>query len=351
MTFLWPDSLWLLFVVPLLIGMYVLVLRRKKRLALRYASLSMVREAIGVGQRFRRHVPPLLFLLGLIVMIVAMARPTATVTLPSQHETIILAMDVSGSMRAVDVLPTRLAAAQEAARAFINDQPHNVKIGIVSFAGTAAVVQPPTENREDLLAAIDRFQLQRATAIGSGILDSLKAIFPDVEFDLRASNPRVQAHDTGKGMSIDRNKGQPPKDGEKRVEPGSYQSAAIILLTDGQATTGPDPIEAARMAADRGVRVYTVGVGTVQGEIIGWEGWSMRVRLDEETLKTIANVTRGEYFYAGTAADLKKIYQGMNSRMVLQKQQTEITALFVAAAAAFVLLGAGLSLAWFNRLL
>jgi Ca-activated chloride channel family protein len=351
MTFLWPDSLWLLFVVPLLIGMYVLVLRRKKRLALRYASLSMVREAIGVGQRFRRHVPPLLFLLGLIVMIVAMARPTATVTLPSQHETIILAMDVSGSMRAVDVLPTRLAAAQEAARAFINDQPHNVKIGIVSFAGTAAVVQPPTENREDLLAAIDRFQLQRATAIGSGILVSLKAIFPDVEFDLRASNPRVQAHDTGKGMSIDRNKGQPPKDGEKRVEPGSYQSAAIILLTDGQATTGPDPIEAARMAADRGVRVYTVGVGTVQGEIIGWEGWSMRVRLDEETLKTIANVTRGEYFYAGTAADLKKIYQGMNSRMVLQKQQTEITALFVAAAAAFVLLGAGLSLAWFNRLL
>jgi Ca-activated chloride channel family protein len=254
-------------------------------------------------------------------------------------------------MQAMDVEPSRFAAAQAAAKQFIQEQPPDVKIGIVSFAGTAAVVQPPTENREDLLAAIDRFQLQRATAIGSGILVSLKAIFPDVEFDLRASNPRVQAHDTGKGMSIDRNKGQPPKDGEKRVEPGSYQSAAIILLTDGQATTGPDPIEAARMAADRGVRVYTVGVGTVQGEIIGWEGWSMRVRLDEETLKTIANVTRGEYFYAGTAADLKKIYQGMNSRMVLQKQQTEITALFVAAAAAFVLLGAGLSLAWFNRLL
>ena len=350
MSFLWPDSLWLLFTVPLLVALYVFVLRRRKKLAVRYASLAMVKEAMGVGQRFRRHVPPALFLVGLTLMIVALARPTATVTLPTQHETIILAMDVSGSMRAVDVLPTRLAAAQEAARAFINDQPRNVRIGIVSFAGTAAVVQAPTENREDLLAAIDRFQLQRATAIGSGILVSLKAIFPDVEFDLRASNPRVQAHDTGKGMSIDRSRG-PPKDADKPVAPGSYQSAAIILLTDGQTTTGPDPIEAARMAADRGVRVYTVGIGTVQGEIIGWEGWSMRVRLDEETLKTIANVTRGEYFYAGTAADLKKVYQGMNSKMVLQKQQTEITALFVAAAAVFVLLGAGLSLAWFNRLL
>ena len=350
MSFLWPDFLWLLLALPLLVAGYVLVQRRRQRLALRYASLTMVREALGVAQRIRRHIPPLLLLVGLALMIVAMARPTAIVTLPSQHETIILAMDVSGSMRAVDVLPTRLAAAQEAARAFINDQPRHVKIGIVSFAGTAAVVQPPTDNREDLLAAIDRFQLQRATAIGSGILVSLKAIFPDVEFDLRSSNPRIEARDAGKGAPIDRAKGA-QKDTGKPVPPGSYQSAAIILLTDGQTTTGPDPIEAAKMAADRGVRVYTVGVGTVQGEVIGWEGWSMRVRLDEDTLKTIANVTRGDYFHAGSASDLKKVYQGMSSRMVLQKQQSEITALFVAAAALFVLAGAGLSLVWFNRLL
>ena len=351
MSFLWPEALWLLALLPLLAGAYVLVLRRRKRLAIRYASLSMVREAIGVGPRFRRHVPPALFAIGLVLMIVAMARPTAVVTLPTRHETIILAMDVSGSMRAVDVLPTRLAAAQAAARAFINDQPHDVKIGIVSFAGTAAVVQPPTENHEDLLAAIDRFQLQRATAIGSGILVSLKAIFPDVEFDLRASNPRVPAHDAGKGAPANRSPKGAPKDAEKPVAPGSYQSAAIILLTDGQTTTGPDPIEAARMAAERGVRVYTIGVGTAQGEIIGWEGWSMRVRLDEDTLKSIANVTRGAYFQAGTASDLRKIYEGMNARMVLQKQHTEITALFVAAAALFVLAAAGFSLAWFNRLL
>ena len=348
MSFLWPEFLWLLALIPALVGLYVLALRRKKQLAVRYASLSMVREALGAGQRVRRHIPPFLFLIGLALMIVAIARPTATVRLPTQHETVILAMDVSGSMRAVDVKPTRLAAAQEAARAFINDQPGNVKIGIVSFAGTAAVVQPPTDNRDDLLAAIDRFELQRATAIGSGLLVSLKAIFPDVEFDLRANNPRISKN-SAHGVAIDEAK--PPKEPPAPVPPGSYNAAIIILLTDGQTTTGPDPIEAAKMAAERGVRVYTVGVGTVQGEVIGWEGWSMRVRLDEDSLKKIANVTRGEYFYAGTATDLKTVYKSMSSKLELTKQQTEITALFVAGAMVFVVIGAGLSLMWFNRVL
>ena len=334
----------------MLVGLYLLALRRKNRLALRYASLSMVRDAMGAGQRVRRHVPPILFLIALALMIVAMARPVATVTLPTQHEYVILALDVSGSMRAMDVKPTRIAAAQAAARDFINDQPSNVKVGIVSFAGTAAVVQPPTDNREDLFAAIDRLQLQRATAIGSGLLISLKAIFPDVEFDLRASNPRIKANDKGRGVAIDQAK-EPAKEPPKPVPPGSYRSAVIILLTDGQTTTGPDPIESAKMAAERGVRVYTVGVGTVQGEVIGWEGWSMRVRLDEDSLKQIANVTRGEYFYAGNATDLKNVYKSMSSKMELTKQQTEITALFVAAAMVFVVIGAGLSLMWFNRVL
>jgi Ca-activated chloride channel homolog len=359
MTFLWLDLLWLLLLVPVVVGLYLWVLRRKKKMAVRYASLAMVKDAMGAGNRFRRHIPPLLFLCALTLMIVAIARPAAVVTLPSQHETIILAMDVSGSMRAVDVHPNRLTAAQEAARAFINDQPHNVRIGIVSFAGTAAVVQPPTENREDLLAAIDRFTLQRGTAVGSGILVSLKTIFPEVEFDLGRSNPRINASDNGRGKTIgrkgsDKDKDKtndPDKDGEKPAQPGSYQSAAIILLTDGQTTTGPDPVEAARMAADRGVRVYTVGIGTVAGEIIGSEGWSMRVRLDEEALKQIANITRADYFYAGNATDLRKIYEGMNAKMVLKKQQTEITALFVAVAAVLATLAAALSLMWFSRLL
>jgi Ca-activated chloride channel family protein len=331
------------------------LLRRKKKAAVAYANLSMVKEAMGARQRFRRHIPPLLFLLALITMIVAMARPAAIVTLPSQRETIVLALDVSGSMRATDVQPNRLVAAQVAARAFVEDQPSSARVGVVSFAATASVVQPPTQNREEIIAAIDRLQLQRGTAVGSGLLVSLKLIFPDVEFDLRSWNPRGDStRDSRRGVPLDSprdsNKDK-DKDPPKPVPPGSFNSAAIILLTDGQTTTGPDPIAAAQMAADRGIRVYTVGIGTQAGEIISAEGWSMRVRLDEETLKTIATLTRGEYFYAGTATDLKKVYQQLNTRIGLEKKATEITALVTAGAAVLALAAGLLSILWFNRIL
>ena len=346
MTFLWIQLLWLLLLVPALVALYLVLLRRKKKAALRYASLTMVRDAMSARQSMRRHIPPLLMLIALTLLILAIARPAATVTLPSQHETIILAMDVSRSMMAVDVAPNRLSASQAAARAFVADQPATTRIGVVSFAGTAAVVQSPTQNREDILAAIDRFQLQRGTAIGSGILVALATIFPDAGIDIEAFSRR----DFGRSRSLDKAaKGEKPE--FTPVAPGSYTSAAIILLTDGQRTTGPDPIEAARMAADRGIRIFTVGIGTVNGELIGTEGWSMRVRLDEESLKTIANVTRGEYFYAGTAMDLKKIYQSLNSKLSLERRQTEITALFSAAAAVIALVSGLLSLLWFNRIL
>jgi len=345
MNFLWPEMLWLLLAVPALIGVYVVLLRRRKRLALRYASLSMVKAAMGTGQRLRRHVPPLLFLAGLTLLILAVARPAAVITLPSQHRTIILAMDVSGSMRAMDVEPNRLAAAQAAARSFIADQPRGTRIGVVAFAATAFVVQPPTQSREDVLAAIDRFQLQRGTAIGSGIMVALKTLFPDVELELGGPDRR-RAFARGAPFNLERERPAP-----QPVAPGSYGSAAVILLTDGQTTTGPDPMEAARAAAERGVRVYTVGVGTVDGQVLGFEGWSMRVRLDEETLKNIAGVTHAEYFYAGTAGDLKKVYQALNTRFVLEKRETEITALFCAAGAVAALAGALLSMLWFSRIL
>jgi Ca-activated chloride channel family protein len=347
MTFLWPEMLWLLLIVPALVAAYVFLLRRKKEAALRYASLSMVKEALGAGQRFRRHIPPLIFLVALIAMIVAIARPAAVITLPSQHQTIILAMDVSGSMRAVDVQPNRISASQAAAKAFVAEQPSNVRIGVVSFAGTASVVQPPTHNREDIIAAIDRFQLQRATAIGSGIIVSLATIFPDAGIDVSSL---IYGRNAPRGVPLDEAR-KAEKPAFKPVPPGSYTSAAIILLTDGQRTTGPDSLEAARMAADRGVRVFTVGFGTRSGETIGFEGWSMRVRLDEETLKAIAKMTHGEYFYAGTATDLKKVYESLNSRLVLEKKDMEISALFSAAAAVTALVSALLSLLWFNRIL
>lgn len=349
MKFLWPEMLWLMLAVPVLVALYVWMLRRRKKAALRYASLSLVKEAMGSGQRVRRHVPPALFLLALILLAVAIARPTAVITLPSQHELVVLAMDISRSMLAEDVKPNRIAAAQAAARSFIADQPSSTRIAIVAFAGSANVVQSPTHNREDLLAAIERFQLQRATAIGSAIVVSLATIFPDAGIDIASLNARR----SGSSASLDQLSNGTPgaKPAFKPVPPGSYANAVIILLTDGQTTTGADPIEAARMAAERGVRIFTVGIGTADGEILRTEGWSMRVRLDEESLKTIANVTRGEYYYAGNALDLKKVYEKLNSKLVFEKRETEITSIFSAAAALLTVLAGMLSLLWFNRIL
>jgi Ca-activated chloride channel family protein len=346
MQFLWPQFLWLLLALPLLVGLYVLLLRRKKKLAVRYASLSIVKEAIGKGPQVRRHIPPVLFLLAIAALLLAAARPVAVVTLPSNQQTIILAMDVSGSMRATDVQPNRLVAAQNAAKAFLQELPRHVKVGIVAFAGSAQVAQLPTVNREDLVTAIDRFQLQRATATGNAIVISLATLFPDagIELDsLQGGRDRVR------GFAIDQER--KAKQDFTPVAPGSYPSAAVIMLTDGQRTTGVDPLEAAKMAADRGVRVYTVGIGTVDGETIGFEGWSMRVRLDEETLKAIANKTSAEYFYAGTAQDLKKVYETLSSKLTVEKKETEISALFAMAAAVLAIFSAGLSLVWFNRIL
>ncbi|MEC4722337.1 VWA domain-containing protein [Noviherbaspirillum sp. CPCC 100848] len=350
MTFLWPELLWALICVPLLIVLYIFLLRRRKKLAVRYAGLSIVKEAMGASQHWRRHIPPALFLLAFTGMLIAMARPAALVTLPSQYETVILAIDVSGSMRASDVQPTRIAAAQEAVRGFVEKQPRHTRIGVVTFAGTAAVTQAPTENREDILAAINRIQLQRATAIGSGILVSLKAIFPEVEFDLNSSDPRPKDTRGSTGRSI--NEPQAEKKPEhKPVPPGSYTSAAIILLTDGQTTTGPDPVESSMLAAERGVRVFTVGVGTPEGEVVAGEGWSMHVRLDEESLKKIAGATGAQYFYAGTANELTQVYKMLNSKLTLERKETEITAFFAAGAALLALLSALLSMLWFNRIL
>jgi Ca-activated chloride channel family protein len=350
MTFLWPDMLWLILAVPVLVAGYVALLRRKKKVALRYASLSLVQEALGRSQSFRRHIPPLLFLLALAMMLVAVGRPAAVITLPSQYKTVILAMDVSGSMRATDVTPNRFVAARAAARTFVAEQPSRTRVGVVAFAATASVVQPATHAREEILAAIDRLEMQRGTAVGSAILISLKMILPDVEFDLRSSDPRPDAtRRAGGGAPLESGQ-QPERPAFKPVPPGSYPSAVIILLTDGRTTTGPDPIEAARMAAERGVRVYTVGIGTKEGAVLATEGWSMRVRLDEEALKTIAATTRGEYYYASTAADLTKVYQALNTQVVMERKETEVTALFSAAALVLALVSALLSLLWFHRI-
>jgi Ca-activated chloride channel family protein len=352
MTFLWPEMLWLLTAAPVLVGVYVLLLRRRKKGAVRYASLSLVRDAIGPGQRVRRHVPPALFLLAMIATIVAIARPSAVITLPSEQRVIVMALDVSLSMRATDIEPTRFAAAKEAAKAFVQDQPKDVRVAVVSFAGTASVVQSPTQNRDDLVAAVDRLEMQRHTAIGSAIIVSLAALFPDDGIDLESilfgARP---SPDGGRVGSLD--KGRKDEKEKKQftpVQPGSNQSAAIILLTDGRRTTGPDPLDAARMAAERGIRVYTVGFGTKEGSSVSIDGWSIYMRFDEEALKAIADITRAEYFHAGSAADLKKVYDTLNAKFVLERKETEITALAIAVAAVLSVAAGVLSILWFNRI-
>ena len=339
-TFIWPTVLWALIAVPLLVLLYLFLLRKRKKTTLRFAHLGLIKEALGKRSAWRRHVPPVLLLTALTALLLAAARPAAVVSLPSQEETIVLAIDVSGSMRAADVLPDRITAAKEAAKAFVAELPRSVRVAVVQFAGTAAVVQPPTLSRDDVVAALERFQLQRGTATGSGLLLSLATIFPEAGIDL---SDITGQRDMPPGPN------DKPKPEFTPVPPGSFSSAAIIMLTDGQRTTGPDPMDAAKMAADRGVRVYTVGVGTKDGETIGFEGWSMRVRLDEDTLKNIAQMTRAEYFYAGTAGDLKKVYQSLSTRLIVEKKETEVSALLAALGAVLVVLAAGLSVWWFGR--
>ena len=341
MKFIWPGLLWLMGLLPLLVALYLWLLARKRRTTVRLASVAVAKLALGQGPGWRRHLPPLLMLAAVAAGLLALARPTATITLPLQERTIMLAMDVSGSMRAEDVKPNRLVASQEAAKAFVNGLPREVKVGVVSFAGTAAVVQAPTMSRDDVIAAIDRFQLQRGTATGSGIILSLATLFPDAGIEIQ--------HVTGQRNFPGKALGEKSEKPFTPVPAGSYNSAAVIMLTDGQRTTGPDPLEAAKMAAERGIRVYTVGIGTTSGETIGFEGWSMRVRLDEETLKNISVLTHGEYFYAGTAEDLKKVYEGLSSRMVVERKETEISALFAGLGALLSVLAAGLSVWWFGR--
>jgi Ca-activated chloride channel family protein len=346
MSFLWPGALLLLLAVPALIALYLWVLRRQKAAALRFASLGLAREALGGARLWRRHLPPALFLLGLTVALLAIARPSALLTLPSQQRTIILAIDVSLSMRASDVQPNRLVAAQAAAKAFVQQLPPDLRVGIVSFSGTALPVQKPTRNTDELVAAIERLQLDRHTAIGSGIIMSLAALFPEEGIDLESL---VLGSRQSWRMNRPMEK-SPPKRQVQPVPPGSNGSAAIVLLTDGRRTTGPDPLEAAKMAADRGIRVFTVGFGSAAGGPAMIEGYSIFMMFDEETLKAIATLTRAEYFHASSADELTKVYEALSSKFVLTKEEREVSALFAALAALLTALSAALSLAWFHRL-
>jgi len=250
--------------VPLAAALYLHLLARRRRSARRYARLATVAETASTA---RRHVPAVLLLLGLASLIFAIARPSAVIMLPSRVETIMLAIDASGSMRATDVKPDRITAAQTAAKTFIEDQPGHVRIGVVAVAGAAAVVQAPTDSRDELVQAIDRFQLQRGTALGSGLVMSLATLLPTGTIDVgKLLNPKgAQPAERGLGNTPAPKAGRPPGAEAKAAAPGSNRAAAIVLLSDGVSNVGPDPIEMAQVAADHGVRVFTVGIGTADG--------------------------------------------------------------------------------------
>ena len=343
LTFLWPSMLWLLLAVPLAAALYWALAARRRKSSAQYASLETISGHSTRGpRRMLRMVPLLLWTLGLTALILAIARPQAALTLPARLDAIILALDMSNSMRATDIKPNRLTAARDAAKTFIEAQPRNVRIGVVAVAASAAVVQSPTHNREDIVAAIDRLETQRGTALGSGLIIALDAALPAARIDVEEFiNPRA-------GEKKIRRTDEMPV----RVSKGDNKQVAIILLSDGQSNVGPDPLKAAEIASDYGVRIYTVGIGTPEGTTVSAEGWNMRVRLDEEALKKIATQTDAEYFRAGDAAALKKVYQALSTKLSFERQQpTEVTAVVAAIGAALTMFAAFLSMWWFSRIL
>lgn len=328
MQFGWPAMLWSLAALPLLAAAYGTHVARRRALARRHAALRMLAEA-GAGARRLRHAPAALLLVAIALLLFSAARPSVLLPLPSRQETVILAMDVSYSMRAGDVLPSRLAAAQAAAKAFIAGQSPTTRIGLVAFSGDAMLVQAPTGDREAIEAAVDSLQPEDATAIGSAILASLEALLPAADFVADAPG-----RDRLYGASA-----------PEPVEPGAMKSAAVILLSDGQNTVGPDAMDAAYLAADYGVRIYTVGFGTPSGTIVGGPGWSVHVFLDEALLRNIAATTRAEYFHASTASELTRVYRTLGSTLAFERRPTELTATLCVVAALIALLAGGLSLA------
>jgi Ca-activated chloride channel family protein len=342
MFFLSPLNLWLLIVLPLLPIAYVWLLRRRKSAPLTFSSVALVRAA--AGRSWKRHVPPALLALACALLLLAAARPVAKIPLPWAKSTIMLAMDVSLSMRVSDVKPSRLAAAQEAAKLFLSELPRGIEVGLVTFAGSSQVAQAATLDREPLVTAINGFQMQLGTALGSAIAMCVAELFPDHGINLEAPNSAYKSQ----SRSLD-DRARPPPKKITPVAPGSYTSAAIILLSDGRRTMGVDTIEAAQMAADRGVRIYVVGLGTVDGAVDMPEGMPIYLRLDEPTLKEVARITGGEYHYAGTAEQLRSVYQNLGSTLQVQKRETELSGLLALLAAMMAVVAAGFSVVWGPR--
>ncbi len=334
MSFIWPVSLVLLLLIPLFVVLYSRQQRRRQRLLATYGTLGLVQSG-GQAIGRRRHLPPLLFLLALTLLIIAVARPQMELSLPRVEGTVILAFDVSGSMAADDLQPTRMEAAKAAARDFVAHQPRSVLIGVVAFSESGFSVQPPTNDQAEIIAAIDRLAPTRGTSLGNGILMALNA--------LSIKNEPV-ADEIYSNLQLT------PTPTPTPLPKGTYTSGAIVLLTDGENTAPPDPLESAQTAIDRGVRIYPIGLGSVGGTLLKVNGFTVRTYLDEETLQNIAQLTDGTYYHAENEDELKSVYDQVGSQLVVKPEQTEITALLAGVSVLLLLVGGALSLLWFSRL-
>lgn len=349
MSFLWPDALWLSLAIPALVGAYVAILRRRHRRAVRYASLMPVRAGMTRVHRLRRHVPALLFLTAIAVIVVASARPAlvAAPTLPQR--TLMVVIDASISMKADDVAPSRLAVAQAIAKTIVGWQPGDVRVGVIAFSHHAELLQAPTTDHNDAIAAIDAINLRFGSGVGTGLMGALIVLFPDdrigAAYDIFAFRAPEGYFD-----ALDAEQNHPARRPRGGVAPGSSATQSVVLLTDGYETGGVPMLWAARAAADHGVRVFAVGVGTPRGAVVEVMHTEQHMLFDGAPLKSVADLTRGKYFHAGTAASVEDAYRGLRAWVAFESRDREITAMFVAPAVLLLLASAGLSLLWFNRL-
>lgn len=340
MSFIWPYALVGLLVIPILIGIYVWMQRRRSRYAVRFASVAMVRQAVGKGPGIRRHIPAAFFLLALTAMIIALARPQAPINVPRNTGTVVLVIDVSGSMQATDVKPNRMEATKEAAQEFVDKQPSGVKMGVVSFSDFGALVQAPTRDKDLVQKAIGRLRPQRGTNIGGGLQTALDAAFEGSDTPRPTAGPSTP-NQPGRPVATP----APNAASDQKAPPTS-----IVLVSDGESNVGPPALEIAQEAQKAGIKVYTVGIGTKEGVNLSIQGRRVFTRLDEDTLRGIADLTGGRYLSAQSETELSSVYDELAREREFEKEDTEITFGFTAGALILSLIGGVLSLLWFNRL-
>lgn len=343
MTFIWPAMLFLLLLVPLILLVYWQFQRRRRSLEIRLGNFGS-QKPTRAG--FRRHVPFGLFLLSLTILLLALARPQAEINLPRVEGTVLLVFDVSGSMAAKDVEPTRMEAAKAAAREFVLSQPQTIRIGIVSFSGVGFAVQPPSNDTQNLLAAINRLKPQTGTSLGQGILVALHTLAVDAGL---ASEKQNATATPGAGQSS-QSQGIPQQDLLAQLPEGPYPPAVIVLLSDGENNQSIDPLKAAQAATQRKVRIDALGFGTTEGVTLEVNGFSVHTALDEALLQQITETANGTYYNPLNEPDPQTVYKNLTPQFVIKSEKIEITAIFAGASILILILGAGFSLLWFNRL-